>query len=46
MSGFYIWGAYSVTFALLAAEIVLLALRWRRAPKENFRKNFTDSARG
>ena len=30
MSDVYIWGSYAVTFALLAAEIVLLARRSRR----------------
>jgi heme exporter protein D len=27
--GFYVWGSYAVTFALLAAEIVLLKVRRR-----------------
>jgi len=27
--GFYVWGSYAVTFALMAAEVVLLALRRR-----------------
>jgi heme exporter protein CcmD len=30
MNDLYIWGAYAVTFALLAAEVVLLWRRWRR----------------
>jgi heme exporter protein CcmD len=33
MSELYIWGAYAVTFALLAAEIALLIRRSRRAPR-------------
>jgi heme exporter protein CcmD len=27
---FYLWGAYLVTFALLAAEVILLARRARK----------------
>jgi heme exporter protein CcmD len=27
MNDFYLWGSYGVTFALLALEVVLLALR-------------------
>jgi heme exporter protein CcmD len=29
-AAFYIWGAYAVTFALLALEVVLLARRARK----------------
>ena len=29
--GFYIWGSYGVTFALLALEVVLLLKRKREA---------------
>ena len=29
MTGFYIWGSYGVTFALLAIEVVLLMKRKR-----------------
>ena len=29
--GFYVWGAYGVTFALLAVEVVLLMKRKREA---------------
>ena len=28
---FYVWGSYAVTFILLAAEIILLAKRSRKA---------------
>jgi len=31
MTPFYLWGAYGVTFVLLAAEIALLARRARKA---------------
>ena len=31
--GFYVWGSYGVTFALLAAEIALLRARRRRIVK-------------
>jgi heme exporter protein D len=34
---FYVWGSYIVTFALMAAEVVLLALR-RRGVLQNLRK--------
>ncbi|MBI4207043.1 MAG: heme exporter protein CcmD [Betaproteobacteria bacterium] len=27
--GFYVWGSYAVTFALIAMEVVLLRLRGR-----------------
>lgn len=27
--GFYVWGSYAVTFALIAVEVVLLRLRKR-----------------
>ena len=33
MTAFYLWGAYGVTFLLLAAEIALLARRVRKARK-------------
>ena len=39
---FYLWGAYGVTFLVLAAEIALLVRRSRRAGRENV----TDKARG
>ena len=39
---FYLWGAYSVTFLLLAAEVALLVRRWRVAR----RHKFTDNAKG
>jgi heme exporter protein CcmD len=29
--GFYVWGAYGVTFACLALEVVLLGRRGREA---------------
>jgi len=29
--GFYVWGSYAVTFALIAMELASLALRWRAA---------------
>jgi heme exporter protein D len=29
--GFYVWGAYAVTFGLLAAEVMLLRRRAHRA---------------
>lgn len=32
--GFYVWGAYAVTFALIAAEIVLLRARMRNIRHE------------
>lgn len=32
--GFYIWGSYAVTFALLAIEMVLLAGRKRSAMRD------------
>jgi heme exporter protein CcmD len=30
MNDFYIWGSYTVTFALLALEVVLLTRRTRK----------------
>jgi heme exporter protein CcmD len=39
---FYLWGAYSVTFLLLAAEVALLVRRWRGAR----RQKFTDKPKG
>jgi heme exporter protein CcmD len=30
MNDFYIWGSYSVTFALLALEVILLIRRTRK----------------
>jgi heme exporter protein CcmD len=30
MNDFYIWGSYSVTFALLALEVALLVRRTRK----------------
>lgn len=33
MNDAYIWGSYAVTFALLAAEVVLLAWRAHRTPR-------------
>jgi heme exporter protein CcmD len=35
MTAFYLWGAYGVTFVLLAAEIAFLARRVRHAQKAN-----------
>ena len=32
--GWYVWGSYAVTFALLALEVVLLARRARRNETE------------
>lgn len=32
--GLYVWGSYAVTFALLAAEIVLVAKRRRNVVRE------------
>jgi heme exporter protein D len=32
--GTYVWGAYAVTLACMAAEPVLVALRHRRARRE------------
>jgi heme exporter protein D len=29
--GFFVWGSYAVTFALIALEVVLLARRHKRA---------------
>ena len=29
--GLYVWGSYAVTLALIAAELVVLAKRWRSA---------------
>lgn len=29
--GFYVWGSYGVTFALLALEVVLLRGRYKKA---------------
>ncbi len=31
MNDFYIWGSYSVTFALLALEVILLARRAKKS---------------
>jgi heme exporter protein CcmD len=35
MSGFYIWGAYAVTFAALALEVVLLVRRNRKCRRSD-----------
>jgi len=40
----YVWGSYAVVFALLATEIVLLALRKRRILQQLDRMR--DAARG
>jgi heme exporter protein D len=32
--GFYVWGSYAVTFALLVAEITLLRMRRRAVTNE------------
>jgi heme exporter protein D len=32
--GVYVWGSYAVTFALLAAEVVLLRMRGRAIMKQ------------
>ena len=33
MTGFYIWGAYGVTFALLALEVIFLIRRAKKAER-------------
>ena len=37
--GFFVWGSYAVTFALLAAEAALVLLRRRRAQAEAVRSH-------
>jgi heme exporter protein D len=32
--GFFVWGSYAVTFALIALEVVLLARRHKRASRK------------
>ena len=32
--GFYVWGSYVVTFAVIAIEMMLLALRHRAARRD------------
>lgn len=41
---FYVWGSYAVTFVLLTAEVLLLALRRRRASAQL--RNAVTSSRG